>query len=128
VACSSSGSSASPPRVCTLIGAQSQVSFTLADASIVRGDVVRLCVDAHCHTMNAAEVRAKFATVPDAALRSGPSTVTMTVRSTSGRLVTTAVGKVHASKRQPNGPGCSPTVWQAAVRAGGDHLTQTMEG
>jgi hypothetical protein len=110
-----------------LIGAQSQVNFDLSNASIVRGDVVRVCIDGRCHTLSRTEVRDKLVNFADASLRTNPVTVTTTVRSDSGPLVTSAQGTVHAVKRQPNGPGCDPTVWQATVHVDGTHLTQTME-
>lgn len=111
-------------RNCTLIGASSGVDADLRQ--IVPGlsapAHARLCVGASCVTGRSPKDQAPwmmFLSVPGLANQTSVS-VTLTVTQDRTRHVIFESSVVTPLREfQPNGPGCSPTVYQAHVTASG---------
>ena len=105
------------PRACTEIGATNGVSVSVDGADRTQDLVVEVCVDKACSTgtLFANDTGAAF--VDLAAVDStDPVDVTVTVRNPAGQVLV-PVTTVRSTPRtvQPNGPGCDPTAYQAAV-------------
>ncbi|MFD8014007.1 hypothetical protein [Streptomyces sp. NPDC058955] len=116
-----SGCRLGPGRVCTLIGADSGVSVSWDPAAYPDGARFRLCADEECRE------RESLREFPFGSLQvrlpeeDGPREVAVRLSVTDpaqgGRVVHDGAVRVALRKVTPNGEGCGPTVWQAAVRA-----------
>lgn len=109
------------PRICTLIGADSQVSVVWDVPQFPTGALYRLCVDQVCRDATGVAQDAPFGTfhvlLPEA---TGEQRVTVRFRVTDpadGRPVYDRSAQVTLRKSTPNGERCGPTVWQAGLRA-----------
>jgi hypothetical protein len=105
------------PRACTEIGASNGVSVSVDGADRTQDLVVEACVDKACSTgtLFASDTGGAFVdlTAVDSTV---PVDVTVTVRTQSGRVLVPATTVRSTPRRvQPNGPGCDPTAYQAAV-------------
>ncbi|MFB9601536.1 hypothetical protein ACFFTQ_00915 [Streptomyces roseofulvus] len=110
-----------PGRVCTLIGSDSGVSVGWDPAAYPDGALFRLCADGECRE------RESLREFPFGSLQvrmpeeDGPREVAVSLSVTDpargGRVVHDGAARVTLRKVTPNGEGCGPVVWQAAVRA-----------
>jgi hypothetical protein len=105
------------PRACTEIGAANGVSVSVVGADRAQDLVVEACVETACSigTLFADDTGGAFVDLT-AIDSTDPVEVTVTVRTQSGQVLVPAT-KVRSTPRtvQPNGPGCDPTAYQAAV-------------
>jgi hypothetical protein len=103
-------------RGCTLIGAESGVSFDLVDAVPASTTTfeIHACVDDVC-VDEPYRRDWVFVRLPGVSSERG-ATARVTLRSNSV-VVFEATTPVTLRKHQPNGPGCAPTVYQAQVKA-----------
>ncbi|MFD9046541.1 hypothetical protein [Streptomyces zaomyceticus] len=119
------GCQSAGPRACTLIGAESGVTFTWDPADFPAGSPYRLCVDRVCrnHPARPSDDPLAFFTVE---LPEVTGERRVTVRFQVGapadapageRTVYDRTATVTLRKHAPNGERCDPVVWQAAVRA-----------
>ncbi len=120
-------------RSCTLIGAGSEVAFDYAGGvpETVSTFQAHACVDDACVDESGRRGEPILLIVPlrsvsseqvvtaRLTIRAGamPTTTTPTATTEPGAVVFDASTDVTLKKYQPNGPGCSPTVYQATVRA-----------
>ncbi len=105
------------PRACTEIGATNGVSVSVDGADRTQDLVVQACVENTCSTGTLFSSDTAGAFVDLAAIDStDPVDVTVTVRTQAGQVLVPAT-TVRSTPRtvQPNGPGCDPTAYQAAV-------------
>ncbi len=124
-------------RSCTLIGCGSAVGFNL-DVDLVAEVAyeVTACVDDLCDEgilevpppadgpfTGASDGALAIATDTDSIFyslgdldASGRHRVSITVRSESGEVNAEFDGEAEFERTQPNGPGCEPVCWLAAVR------------
>jgi len=115
-ACSSVPPSAAH-KSCSAIGAYSGVNVTIESGLLpptTEAVAVKACLARVCKTFdaqNAPEVVVPIPSVPN-----GNVTVSVSLIA-KGRTVFDGTTTVRTIKRQPNGPGCEPTVWQATVTA-----------
>jgi hypothetical protein len=104
-------------RACTDIGASNGVNVTVQGADQTQDLVAEVCVGADCATgtLFAGGTGGDFVDLP-AVHSTSAVDVRVTVRSQSGVVVVPAT-TVRSTPRkvQPNGPGCEPTAFQAAV-------------
>ena len=105
------------PRACTEIGAANGVNVSVDGADRSQDLVVEACVETACSsgTLFADDTGGAF--VDLAGIDStDPVEVTVAVRTQTGQVLVPAT-KVRSTPRsvQPNGPGCDPTAYQAAV-------------
>ena len=106
-----------PDKACTEIGASNGVNVTVQGADRAQDLVVEACVDGDCATGTLFAGGTDGAFVDLAAVDStSPVDVRVTVRSPGGDVIVRPT-TVRATPRtvQPNGPGCEPTAFQAAV-------------
>jgi hypothetical protein len=126
--------------VCTAVGADSGVSFDLSPvlAHTARPVNVRACVRNSCASITVDKPTSDdlspfhgpgvwrdwfprdlegVVQVNDSLLAWLPVTVRLTVEDQAGNLIFDAIGRVRPHMWQPNGPGCEPTVYSAAVVA-----------
>ncbi|MFI9211475.1 hypothetical protein ACIGW7_25560 [Streptomyces sp. NPDC053253] len=108
-------------RAGTLIGAESQVGVVWDAGDFPAGADYRLCADRVCRDWRAEspdDPRSFFSVpLPEA---TGEQRVTVRFQVTGpagGRSVYDRTAQVTLRKDTPNGEGCSPTVWQAGLRA-----------
>jgi hypothetical protein len=105
------------PRACTEIGATNGVSVSVDGADRTQDLVVEACVDRACSTgtLFASDTGGAFVDLAVVA-STDPVDVTVTVSTQSGQVLVPAT-TVRSIPRtvQPNGPGCDPTAYQAAV-------------
>ena len=103
-------------RGCTLIGAESGVSFDLVDAVPASTTTfeIHACVDDIC-VDEPYRRDWVFVGLPGVSSERG-ATARVTLRSNSV-VVFEASTQVTLRKHQPNGSGCAPTVYQAEVKA-----------
>jgi hypothetical protein len=105
------------PRACTEIGATNGVSVSVDGADRTQDLVVEACVDRACGTgtLFASDTGGAFVDLA-AVASTDPVDVTVTVSTQSGQVLVPAT-TVRSIPRtvQPNGPGCDPTAYQAAV-------------
>jgi hypothetical protein len=105
------------PRACTEIGASNGVNVSVDGAERTQDLAVQACVDKACSTGTLFASDTGGAFVDLAAIDStDPVDVTVTVRTLAGQVLVPAT-TVRSTPRtvQPNGPGCDPTAYQAAV-------------
>jgi hypothetical protein len=105
------------PGACTDIGAANGVRVSVDGADRTQDLVVEVCVDKACSTgtLFAGDNEAAF--VDLAAIDStDPVDVVVTVRTQTGVLLVPGTTVRSAPRMvRPNGPGCDPTAYQAAV-------------
>lgn len=113
------------PRICTLIGAETGITLHYRPSDYAAagpGAMFRICTDT-THCVQGAEDTTSlegqlWVGLPDAR---GPDEVVVRLTVTSyikeKKVLYDESARVRLSKSQPNGPGCSPTVWQASLRA-----------
>jgi len=108
-------------RLCTLVGADSEVSIAWDAGDFPAGAEYRLCADQVCRDWRAEtpdDPRSFFRVpLPEA---TGEQQVTVrfqVTRPAGGRSVYDRTAQVTLRKYTPIGEGCSPTVWQAGLRA-----------
>ncbi|MFJ5712680.1 hypothetical protein [Streptomyces sp. NPDC093105] len=110
-----------PGRVCTLIGADSGVSVTWDPAAYPEGARFRLCADEECGERESSREFPFGSLQVRLPEEDGPREVAVRLSVTDpargGRVVHDGSTRVTLRKVTPNGEGCGPTVWQAAVRA-----------
>ena len=108
------------PRACTEIGASNGVNVTVNGADRTQDLVVEACVDTACSTGTLFAGDTDGAFVDLSAIDSAdPLDVAVTVRTQAGEvLVPTTTIRSTPRTVQPNGPGCDPTAYQAAVTVG----------
>jgi hypothetical protein len=105
------------PRACTEIGAANGVSVSVDGADRTQDLVVEVCVEKACNTGTLFADGNDGAFVDLSAIDStDPVDVVVTVRLQTGVLLVPGT-TVRSTPRmvQPNGPGCDPTAYQAAV-------------
>jgi hypothetical protein len=105
------------PRACTEIGAANGVNVSVDGADRSQDLVVEACVETACSTGTLSADDTGGAFLDLAGIDStDPVEVTVTVRTQTGQVLVPAT-KVRSTPRpvQPNGPGCDPTAYQAAV-------------
>ena len=105
------------PRACTEIGATNGVSVSVDGADRTQDLVVEACVDKACSTgtLFASDTGGAFVDLA-AVASTDPVDVTVTVSTQSGQVLVPATTVRSTPRRvQPNGPGCDPTAYQAAV-------------
>ena len=104
-------------KACTEIGASSGVNVTVEGADRSQDLLVEACVGAACATgtLYADIGEGAFVDLP-AVASTAPVAVTVTVRSQAGDvLVRPTTVRSTPVRVQPNGPGCDPVAYQAAV-------------
>jgi hypothetical protein len=109
------------PRACTEIGAANGVSVSVDGVDRTLDLAVEACVDQACSTgtLFAGGTDAAFVDL-SAVDSTAPVDITVTVRTQTGQvLVPATTVRSTPRKVQPNGPGCDPTAYQAAVTVGG---------
>lgn len=111
------GCTAFTPRGCTAIGADSGVTVTLAGDGWTGPLTIEVCVAENCSSSSAITRTAEAVFVRNTGLTSTkPTEVVITVRRQDGSLLAPAMrATVRPTEFQPNGPGCEPTVWDAAA-------------
>ena len=109
------------PRACTEIGASNGVNVSVEGVGRTQDLVVEACVDQACSTGTLIADAHDGAFVDLSAIDStDPVDVVVTVRTRAGEVLVPAT-TVRTTPRtvQPNGPGCDPTAYQAAVTVAG---------
>jgi len=104
-------------KACTEIGASSGVNVTVRGVDRTQDLLVEVCVGADCATgpLYADVDGGAFVDLP-AVASTAPVAVTVTVRSRAGDvLVRPTTIQSTPARVQPNGPGCDPVAYQAAV-------------
>lgn len=116
-------------RACTAIGAEPGVSFDLTDVLTHHPVDVGVCVEETCVHRHASRGRWEWIFVEDQTLMEpGVATVSVVVkRRITGQTLMQDRSSDQLHEFQPNGPGCPPSVYQAAfeVRPDGIHPLPT---
>ena len=105
------------PRACTEIGASNGVNVSVDGADRTQDLAVEACVATACSTgtLFAGDTGGAFVDLV-AISSTDPVDITVTVRTQAGVTVVPATTvRSTPTKVQPNGPGCDPTAYQAAV-------------
>ena len=112
-----SGCGAFTPHGCTAIGADPGVTVTLAGNGWTVPLTVEVCVTDNCSSSPAVTSTAHAIFIRNTGLTSRkPTDVVITVRAEDGTILAPPTHSiVSPNEFQPNGPGCEPTVWVAAV-------------
>ncbi|MFE9852626.1 hypothetical protein ACFYPN_28050 [Streptomyces sp. NPDC005576] len=116
------GCSGTGEGACTLIGMDSQVSLVWrpSDFGAVDAATLRFCANEVCEERKSGDpgdpVAGLDIPLPDT---DGPDHVRLrlSVDSIDGKEIVTDATVVTLEEQHPNGEGCDPTAWTAAVRA-----------
>lgn len=116
-------------RLCTLIGGDSGVAITFDDVREAHPSIrftVEACVNDQCETAKFSQSQTAVIRVLDESMDATPVDVTLTITGEGVGPVFNGTTTVTPQKRQPNGPDCEPTVFNASVQAAGnEELTVT---
>lgn len=113
------------PTACSLVGlvpGDLKVDVTQVERAYPSADlVVRVCIGGRrCHTVRPGLRRISIGIFRDAT----PIRVRVLVVTSTGRTVFDGATRLEPVKLQPNGPGCPPVAWVAAVKAEHRHSLQ----
>lgn len=103
-------------KVCTTIGCSSGASFLLRGLQqrLPDAEKLRLCVDGGCRTYSAAVDAAMV--MSRATMRVGTVELSIGVLDRDGDVLARDSATVEVEQSQPNGLGCPPICFRAAVR------------
>ncbi|MGW3660028.1 hypothetical protein ACWD6R_32260 [Streptomyces sp. NPDC005151] len=117
------GCSGTGETACTLVGMDSQVSLVWrpSDFGTANAATLRFCAGEVCEERKSGDPDdpANLLAIPlPEADGPGPVQVRLTVTSTvDGKEIVTDETEANLKEQHPNGRGCDPTAWTAAVRA-----------